>query len=81
MNDLIGWVGGICLALCAVPEVIKTLKNGQCSVGWGMLLLWGVGEVLVLVSIFHLDIGFLIFNYLINIICIGILMYYKRSKT
>ena len=49
--NFIGWLGSIMLALCAVPEVIQTYRNKRCAVSWGMLILWGGGEILVLISI------------------------------
>jgi len=78
---LIGWIGGLLMAFCAAPEVYKTLKEGKCTVGWGLLGMWGIGEICLLTFEFaHTPTLQRTMNYLLNIVFISILVYYKRKK-
>lgn len=78
---LIGWLGATLLALCGVPEVIKTYQENVCNLSWGFMLMWLFGELLTIIYvIFKLKnkaIWPLIFNYGINIICILLLIFFK----
>jgi len=77
-RSLCGWIGSVLLALCAVPEVIKTISLGDCQIGWGMLLMWYFGEIFILIPVVRdIKSPFLIFNYVANIILISIMIYYK----
>jgi uncharacterized protein with PQ loop repeat len=79
--DLLGWFGGVLLALCAVPEVISAIRNKQCNLSHGFLWMWYIGEWMILVPILANNMaGFLVFNYTLNIVLISVLMYYKYSK-
>lgn len=68
------------LAFCAVPEVIRTVKDKRCHVGWGLLLMWYLGEIFVFYHVL-INIGDkpLLFNYLLNIILISVMVYYKLT--
>lgn len=46
--DEMGAIGGALLALCAVPELVATMRRGRCLLSWGFLAMWGTGEVLLL---------------------------------
>ncbi len=80
MMEVIGWIGGIFLSLCAVPEMLRAIKHKQCYIGHGMLFLWGVGEVCLFIYEFKTMAYARMINYLFNIICISILYYYKLRK-
>ena len=41
MMEVIGWIGGIFLSLCAVPEMLRAIKDKQCYIGHGMLFYVG----------------------------------------
>ena len=73
----VGWLGGLCLALCAIPEVIECLRKGKTGCSWGLLVLWLVGEV----CLFAVELEQLymprLFNYFVNIIC---LLYIIKCK-
>jgi hypothetical protein len=78
----LGWLGGIFLALCPLPEVYQALVSGTCNISFGMLSMWGLGEILVFISVTRINaagisMGFLLFNYGINIICICFLFFIK----
>lgn len=74
------WAGSILLAICAFPQVVKTVKEGHCEqLSWLFLLSWFVGEILL---VFHsMDIGdvALFFNYSFNSALIVILLHYRIS--
>lgn len=75
--ELLGSIGAFLLACCGLPELIRTLKDGKCYVGWGMILCWFIGEILVLIYVIPKQDFILIFNYLANTIIVGILLYFK----
>lgn len=73
-----GWTGGIFLAFCGFPEVIQTMKQGYCSLSWGFLLMWYLGEILIFLPVvMSLKSKYLMFNYGANIFFITILIGYK----
>lgn len=76
--EISGWIGGILLALCGLPEVIVTVARGYCLVSWGMLLVWMGGEVFTFIPIIlRIPKVWLIFNYASNIVFVAILIVYK----
>ena len=77
---LIGYIGGFLLAICGIPEAYKTILNKRCDVGWGMLILWFLGEVLILCYSFWLIDFPLIINYTSNFLIVSILLTYKIKK-
>jgi lipid-A-disaccharide synthase-like uncharacterized protein len=77
MMTLVGYLGGFLFAICAFPELYKTIVNKRCDIGWGMLILWFVGEVLMLFYSFWLADFPLIINYVSNFIIVTILLTFK----
>ena len=78
--ELIAYIGGILLTICGIPEVIRTIKDKQCHLGWPFLLLWFFGEVFMLIYALDLKSNPLIMNYLFNTVIVGIMLYYKIKK-
>ena len=79
--ETLGWIGGILLAVCSVPELIKTIKTKTCSLSWGFLLLWWFGELFIMIPVIAKSMPFfLTFNYTLNLLIISILIYYKARK-
>lgn len=78
----LGWLGGIFLAVCGIPEAYKSWKNKKCDIGYGFLGLWLAGEVFTLIYLFSLQttIWSLILNYSCNILCICVMLRYKVGK-
>ncbi len=73
-----GFIGGILLSICSVPEAIKSIREKRCQIGWGMLLLWLGGELGLLVyEVKTMALPRLI-NYGLNLLCIMILILYKK---
>ena len=76
--ELFGYIGSICLAICAVPQAIMSYKKGHSKgLSINFLLLWTAGEIFTLIYVFpKLDIP-LILNYSANIIFLSIIWRYK----
>lgn len=77
--EIIGWLGGICLSLCALPQAIKVYREKNADgTSHLMLWLWMIGEILTLIYVclekFSLP---LILNYSLNIVFVAIIFYYK----
>ena len=75
-----GYIGSFLCAACGIPEAFRSIRLKSCSVGWGFLLTWLVGELCLLSYNFELLSVPLFFNYVINIICILIMIYYKLRR-
>lgn len=80
----IGWIGGIALSICALPQAIKTYRTKSAGdLSWGFIILWFVGEVFTLAYIVSGDwIGGswhppLYLNYGLNIVLLFYLIYAK----
>jgi hypothetical protein len=79
--ETLAWCGSILLAGCGLPELLRTLKTRQCSLTWGFLGMWGIGEVCTIVPVLSRNLGaFLVFNYSLNIVIIAVLCYYKYKS-
>jgi len=76
MNEF-GLLGSLLLTFCGVPELIRTIKNRRCDVGWGFTLMWFFGELFCLFYGFDLNETPLIINYTFNFIIVGIMLYFK----
>ena len=75
---MIQWLGSLLLAVCGLPELIRTIQDSKCHVGYGMLTCWLLGEILVAIHVYrtHKDKA-LLTNYAVNIIILLVLWYYK----
>ncbi len=78
--ELLGYAGGIFLAISAIPEAIRTIKDKKCHIGWSMLILWFIGEVFMLVYSFLLMNIPLLVNYVLNFFIINIMLWYKIRR-
>jgi len=84
MINAIGWLGGIFLSICALPQVIKTYQTKKIQdLSWGFIGLWFGGEIFTLFyivagdfisRIYHLP---LYLNYGLNIVLLFYLIYAK----
>jgi uncharacterized protein with PQ loop repeat len=76
--EIIGWIGGILLAFCGLPQAIESYRTkSSAGLTWGFLIMWGVGELFTIVYVIPKWHWPLIFNYTANIIFISIIVYYK----
>lgn len=79
MIDIIGWIGAVCFALCAVPQMVTTIRLGNAEGISGLfLLLWTSGEVAMIIYVLGSSADpILLFNYLFNLICLSVIIKYK----
>ena len=76
-HELIGYIGGFLLAICGLPEMIRSIRNNYCDIGHLMLSSWLIGEILVFLYVLpNKDIPLLL-NYGANIVFITVMYYYK----
>ena len=76
--ETLGWLGGVLLATCSLPELYKAVKTKSCTLTWSFLLMWLFGEIFILIPVLDKALGaFLVFNYSLNIVIISILCVYK----
>jgi uncharacterized protein with PQ loop repeat len=81
MFEIIGFIGSICLALCALPQAIKSIKEGHSDgVSSLLLLLWLVGEVCLFIYAIPLMSLPLFLNTSSNMLFLCIIGYYKIRK-
>jgi MtN3 and saliva related transmembrane protein len=63
LESLSGWIGTACIVLCWIPQTMETLRNRQCNVNRGFLLLATIGTLSLTVhSVFLNDVPFIILN-------------------
>jgi len=79
--ETIGWIGAMLFALCGLPEAWRSWRRKRCDVGWAFLSMWLGGEALTLFYVVAkeglINLMPLIVNYLLNIVFILIMCYYK----
>lgn len=79
MISVIGWLGGILLALCGLPLAWSAYKTGKDNTNRTFLHWWLTGEVMLLTYVFW-EHGFdwpLLFNYTSNIFLILFVLRYN----
>lgn len=78
MRAAVGWLGGMLLAFCGVPQAWTTVQSGDASgLSWMFLLMWLGGEVCLLYYSDQFKSPQLYFNYALNILCILIIIMIK----
>lgn len=78
-HEWLGWIGALCLACCAVPQSIMSIKQGHSDgISKGLLWFWSLGEIFTLIYIWYgsRDLPLLV-NYGANIVFIGVVIWYK----
>lgn len=76
--ETIGWIGSIAFALSALPQAIKSYREGHSyGISWGLIFFWTVGEWCSLAYVLPMWKWPLIINYLGNIVFCGIVTWYK----
>lgn len=77
---MIGMIGSLFLTFCAIPELIRTLKDRKCHLGWGFLLMWLFGEIFCFFYGLELREIPLIINYSFNLIVVSAMTYFKLKE-
>lgn len=76
--DFFGYIGAFLLAGCGAPEAYLAWKRKRSDLSWTFLSMWGGGEVLLFIPmLFKYQISFLLANYILNILFITVIGYYK----
>lgn len=82
MIELIGWVGSLLFAFCALPQTIMVWKQKHANgLSWGFLNMWALGEILCFIYVASqpvLQVP-LLANYVLNFIMLMIIFYYKLN--
>jgi len=77
MFEVVGWLGSLMLATCALPLAIEAYKNKRIALNRAFFHLWLWGEVLVCAYLLHQGPSPLLINYTVNIICLLIVGRYR----
>lgn len=78
INEAMGWAGSVLLAFCGLPQAVDSFKTGRSSgVTWGLLGMWGAGEILTFLYVLPTMELPLLFNYASNMVFISVILYYK----
>ena len=73
-----GWIGGILLAFCGVPQAIQSWRDGHSNgLNWAFISLWGIGEGLTLIYVIPKIDWPLILNYSSNLVTLAIIVWFK----
>ena len=76
--EIIGWIGSILFAICAVPQAIQSYKQKHSNgISKLFLALWFFGEVFTTVYILPKQDYPLLFNYSVNFACILVIGWYR----
>lgn len=77
---MIGMIGSLLLTFCGIPELIRTLKDKKCHLGWGFLSMWLIGEIFCVFYGFDLNEIPLIINYTFNLAIVSIMTFFKLKE-
>ena len=76
--ELVGWVGSILFAICAIPQARLCYKQGHSDgLDWIFLLCWLFGEILVTIYVIPKRDWPLLLNYGVNLLCLFVIIRYK----
>jgi uncharacterized protein with PQ loop repeat len=78
--ELIGYMSSILLGFCGLPAAIESIIKKQCNIPYSLIIPWYLGEICATIYLLGTEISPLIWNYLVNIILISIMIYYKVRK-
>ncbi len=66
------------LAFCGLPQAVSSYRHKSShGITWGLLVMWGIGEVLTLAYVLPKMELPLVFNYAANIVFLCVIGYYK----
>lgn len=75
----LGYIGTLLLALCSLPLLIRTIKDGHCrGIDGVFLACWWLGEEAMLGYVSAVTPTYpLVLNYLANVLMVGVIGAYK----
>jgi uncharacterized protein with PQ loop repeat len=75
---IFGWMGSLLLAFCGLPQAVHSFRmKSSEGVTWGLISMWGLGEVFTIIYVFPKMDWPLLFNYGANIVFISVILWYK----
>lgn len=79
MIEIIGWLGAVLLATCAVPQTWRCCVDGHADgLSWAFIAMWLGGELLTLTYVAAATPSIiLIVNYAVNIACLVVIVALK----
>lgn len=80
MRVIAGWLGAFLLAVCSFPLLVRTVEDGHArGVSLGFLLMWWVGELLMLEHVRRGPVRStpLMVNYAANVAIVGVILFYR----
>jgi len=75
--NILGLIGSILLTFCGLPELIRTIQDKRCHLGWGFVLMWFFGELFCFIYVLELKEIPLIMNYTFNLFISGTMLFFK----
>jgi uncharacterized protein with PQ loop repeat len=76
--DALGWIGSAAFSVCAIPQAYEALKQKACYINKSFINLWFIGEVFTLIYAISIGAAPLIVNYIVNGVCLLVIMYYNK---
>lgn len=78
MLELIGWIGGVSLALCTIPQAIETsrIKSAK-DFSLTFLFLWTLGLICCTIYVWPLQKWPLLGGYIVNLLCLVVIWRYR----
>jgi uncharacterized protein with PQ loop repeat len=78
--EIIGWIGSMMFAFCALPQCIMVCKQKHANgLSWAFLSMWAIGEILCFLYVLMQPIIQipLLANYVINFVMLMVIIWYK----
>lgn len=76
--EALGWIGSWLLALCGAPTAIRCWQEGHSrGLSAAFIFMCFMGELLTMVYVWPKHDWPLILNYVLNLVFVGIMAYYK----
>lgn len=82
MIETIGYISSFLLAICTLPQFIRTLKSGHSrNIDVPMYFIWAAGEIIGIayVTMKHGFDGPLLSNYSVNLVFLLTILYYWKN--
>lgn len=80
MMEIIGWVGSMLFAFCALPQLIMVMQQKHArGLSWGFLNMWFWGEIFCFIYVLNQPTWQipLLANYALNFVMLLIIIKYK----